>query len=268
MLRRRGSPIDTANTQTLLLILVFSGLILWKIAAAKRNPDHVYIRRIAGLSAIDEAIGRAAELGTPILFNPGVEDFTNIQSLAALGVLGHVADKCAVYDIPLLVTTCKPIMVAICEDVMRSAFEAAGKPEMMDRCEIQFISTQTDLTALGTAALMVDRKVASAFLFGLYDYTSLLISEGGQLAGCMQIAGTAEYYQIPFFIASCDYVVIVEELFACSSYLSRQPVMLGSVAGQDYGKLVLLCLIGIGILLSTLYGIGNPVNGFERLFTF
>jgi len=243
-------------------------LILWKIAAAKRRPDSVFIRRIAGLSAIDEAIGRAAELGKPILFNAGTEDYTNIQSLAALGVLGHVANKCAVYGISILVTTPKPVMVPILEDVIRSAFENAGRPELMHECEVRFISTQSDLAALGTAALMKDREVASAFLFGAYDYTSLLYSEGGQLAGCMQIAGTAEYYQIPFFIASCDYVVIVEELFACSSYLSRDPVMLGSVAGQDYGKLLLLGLIVTGVLLSTLYGVGNPINGFERLFHF
>lgn len=245
-------------------MMIFSGLVLWKIAAAKRNPEKVYIRRIPGLSAIDEAIGRAAELGAPILFNPGTEDFTNIQTLAALGVLSHVAGKCATYGIPMIVTTCKPVMVPICEDVLRGAFEDAGRPELMLASKVQFISTQSDLTALGASALMVDEKVASSFLFGSYDYTSLLLSEGGQLAGCMQIAGTADYYQIPFFIASCDYVVMVEELFACSSYLSRQPVMLGSVAGQDYGKFVLLSILLAGVLLTTIYGVGNPVNGFER----
>jgi len=249
-------------------MILFSGLILWKIAVAKRNPEKVFIRRIAGLNAIDEAVGRAAELGTPILFNPGTDDFTSIQTLAALGVLAHVAKRSAVYGISIIVTTCKPIMVPICEDVLRSAYEAAGRPELFHASDVRFISTQSDLTALGTAALMVDRRVASSFLFGAYDYTSLLVSEGGQLAGCMQIAGTADYYQIPFFIASCDYIVMVEELFACSSYLSRQPVMLGSVAGQDFGKLVLLGLIGVGVLLSTIYGLGNPVNGFERVFTF
>ena len=249
-------------------MLVLSGLILWKIAAAKRNPDRVYIRRIPGLAAMDEAIGRAAELGAPVLFNPGVMDFTNIQTLAGLGVLAYVAEKCAVFDIPMIVTTNTPIMVPICEDVLRTTFETAECPEMMNQCEVRFISTANDLTALGTAALMKDRRVASVFLFGCFDYTSLMYSEGGQLAGCLQIAGTGEYYQIPFFIASCDYVVMVEELFACSSYLTREPVMMGSVAGQDYGKLLLLLLIGIGVVLATLYGVGNPINGFERFFTF
>ena len=75
-------------------MIVFAGLVLWKIVAAKQNPDRVYIRPINGLTAIDEAVGRAAELGRSVLFNPGTEDFTNIQSLATLGILGHVAKKC------------------------------------------------------------------------------------------------------------------------------------------------------------------------------
>lgn len=246
-------------------MVIFSGLIIWKITQARRHPEGLYIRRIPGLNAIDEAVGRATELGAPVLFHPGISDFTNIQTLAALGIMEHVARACAKFGTPVIVTTGAPVMVPICENVLKGVFEAEGKPEMMDRCSVRFISTSNDLTALGTTEAVVDEKVASVFLFGSYDYTSLIYSEGGQMAGCMQIAGTADYYQIPFFIASCDYVVIVEELFACSSYLSRDPVMLGSVVGQDYGKLVLLSLIVIGIVCSTIFGMGNPLNGFERL---
>ena len=157
-------------------MFVFSCIVLWKISVAKRNPDKVYIRPIAGLKAIDEAVGRAAELGGPILFNPGTDDFTNIQSLAALGVLEHVAKKCAVFGIPMIITTCKPVMVPICEDVIRSAFDEEGRPELMHASDVLFIATASDLAALGAAALMLDRKVSSVFLFGSYDYTSLLCS--------------------------------------------------------------------------------------------
>ena len=113
--------------------------------------------------------------------------------------------------------------------------------------------------------ILVEEKVASSFLFGSYDYTSLIFSEGGQIAGCMQIAGTADFYQVAFFIPSCDYVVMVEELFACSAYLSRQPTMLGSVVGQDYGKLLLLSLIVIGVVTVTVFGQNNPINFFEQV---
>lgn len=258
---------STASWQATVLTLFFIGLTVTMVLAARRGRA-ISIRRINGMEAIDEAVGRAAELGVPVLFNPGIDKFTNIQTLAALGILDHVCHIAAKFDVPVLVTTNQPVMVPTCEAVMKGAFEAQGHPDLIQQCQIRFVSPANDQTALGTAQLMADARVASCFLFGPYDYTSLLYSEGGQLAGCMQIAGTADYYQIPFFIASCDYVVIGEELFACSAYLSKEPTMLGSIAAQDIGKGLLLLMMLAGIAAATLYGDGNPLNWIGRILEF
>jgi hypothetical protein len=258
---------ETAPWQVVALMIVFSGLTLWKIAQARRGRA-IFIRRIAGLNAIDEAVGRAAELGKPILFHPGIDNFRNIQTLAALGVLQHVATVAAKFRVPIHVTTAQPVMVPICENALKSAFESAGEPGLMNESTVRFISPANDLTALGTVQLMRDKQIASVFYFGEYDYTSLLYAEGGQQIGCMQIAGTASYYQIPFFIASCDYTIMVEELYASSAYLSREPTMLGSVIGQDYGKIVVLAIIILGVVSVTIFGPLNPANLFEELLRF
>ncbi|MCX7799873.1 MAG: hypothetical protein N2109_05970 [Fimbriimonadales bacterium] len=258
---------DNANWQVLLLMVVFAGLVLWKIGSARKGRQ-LYIRPIPGLNAIEEAVGRSAELGGPLLFHGGIADFTNVQTLAAVGILEHICKTAAKYGNRILVTTAMPVMVPIWEDVIKASFAAAGRPELANWSEVRFISPAGDLTALGTTQLLVDEKVSSCFLFGAYDYTSLLYSEGGQIAGCMQIAGTSDYYQIPFFVASCDYVVMVEELFACSAYLTREPTMLGSVVGQDLGKLFLLLLILAGVIGATLFGSGNPLNVYESLLRF
>ena len=50
------------------------------------------------------------------------------------------------------------------------------------------------------------------------------------------------------------YTLIGEELYAASAYLSREPVMLGSVKGQDFVKLLLLAWIVIGLLIATFSG--------------
>jgi hypothetical protein len=85
---------EHANLQMLIAIGAISGLILWGIGAARRGRP-IFIRRIAGLNAIDEAIGRAAEMGRPLLFHPGVGDVQAISTLAALGVLSYVARQAA-----------------------------------------------------------------------------------------------------------------------------------------------------------------------------
>jgi hypothetical protein len=70
--------------------------------------------------------------------------------------------------------------------------------------------------------------------------------------GAIQIAGTAQPSQLPFFVTACDYTLIGEELFAASAYLSKQPLLLGSLKGQDYGKGLIIIILIIGITLVSL----------------
>jgi hypothetical protein len=67
----------------------------------------------------------------------------------------------------------------------------------------------------------------------------------------MQIGGTARLYQIPFFAALCDYVLIGEEMFAAGAYVSGDPQQIGSIAAQDWYKLAALALGILGALLAT-----------------
>jgi hypothetical protein len=242
---------EHANWQIFTLIVAMSFLILYKIFSARAGKK-IYIRRIAGLNEIDEAVGRATEMGRPMLFHPGVDTITTIGTLAALGVLGHVARLGARMSTRLIVITHIPLIVPIAEDVVKQSYTSEGRPEMFDAEDIRFLAAGSDQVALAAANLMAKEQTASHFFFGEYDYTSLLYTEPGQHHGAIQIAGTNQYYQIPFFIASCDYTVIGEELLAASAYLTREATMLGSLIGQDYGKIIILALMLVGTLAVTL----------------
>ena len=63
--------------------------------------------------------------------------------------------------------------------------------------------------------------------------------------------------QLPFFVASCDYTLIGEEFFAASAYLSNDPLQIGSLKGQDYGKFFSVFILVIGILFATISGFSN-----------
>lgn len=246
---------EHANLQILIAILVIAFLILHRIFTARRGRG-VFIRRIPGLTEIDEAIGRATEMGRPVLFHPGTADVQNIGTLAALGVLGHVARNTARMGSRLIVTTAFPVIVPVAEDIVKQAYELEGRPELFDAEDVRFLAASGDQLALATANLMEREKTASHFFFGAYDYTSLLLTEPGQRTGAMQIAGTDQYFQVPFFIASCDYTVIGEELYAASAYLTREPTMLGSLIGQDRAKIIILSIIVLGSLAVT-FGLGD-----------
>ena len=89
----------------------------------------------------------------------------------------------------------------------------------------------------------------------------MILAETGQLVGAIQIAGTARPEQLPFFVAACDYTLIGEEFFAASAYLSGEPDQLGSLKGQDVGKIIVGGGIIAGVLLATLASVtGSPLD--------
>jgi hypothetical protein len=53
-----------------------------------------------------------------------------------------------------------------------------------------------------------------------------------------------------FFIVACDYVLIGEELFAASGYLSGDPQVIGSLKGSDYLKIIVIVLLVLGAVLA------------------
>ena len=74
----------------------------------------------------------------------------------------------------------------------------------------------------------------------------------GNRVGAIQIAGTAQPAQLPFFVAACDYTLIGEEFFAASAYLSGEPDQLGTLKGQDVGKVIVAAGIVAGVIGATI----------------
>jgi hypothetical protein len=98
---------------------------------------------------------------------------------------------------------------------------------------------------------MVREQPGAIFLLGSFAAESLLLAENGASTGAIQVAGTDAYTQLPFFITTCDYTLIGEELYAASAYLSREPRLLGSLRGQDVGKAFLMLVIVVVPVILT-----------------
>lgn len=237
------------------------GAILYRMAAARRGRDF-FIRRIPGIDAIEEAVGRATEMGRPVLFSPGAGGLDNMQTLAGLAVLSWVARRCVQMMVRVLVPLRIATVVSVAGDILRESFRAADREDEFDPNDVRFLSEDQNAFAAGTIGMISREGVASAFYFGSYGFESLLMAENGRRLGVVQIAATADYFQIPFFICACDYTLIGEELYAASAYLSRDPVQVGTVAGQDLAKYAILLLLVFGAVFAVFAQEGlNPVTG-------
>lgn len=217
-----------------------------------RSGRELNIRKIAGLEAVDDAVGRATEMGRPIMFIPGIQDMNDIQTVAGITILGRVARVAAERDALLEVPTSKSLVMTASRETVHSSYMDAGRPDAYDEKKIYYTTDEQFGYVAAVTGAMVREKPATCFYMGAFFAESLILAETANMTGSIQIAGTAQPAQLPFFVAACDYTLIGEEFFAASAYLSGEPEQLGSLKGQDVGKLFALVIILVAALTITL----------------
>jgi hypothetical protein len=221
--------------------------ILFNMARARRGKS-LFIRRIAGLNAIDEAVGRATEMGRPVIMVPGLSDTTvNAKSMQAINICAYVSRIAARFATPILMCCFNSGIYAVSQEIIRDVYQQEGLVERYDVDSVRFISDRQFAFAAGVAGLILREQAAATFFLGEFYAESLILAESANSIGAIQVASSTEITQTPFFIAACDYVLIGDEFYAASAYLTREPVLVGSLIGQDWGKLTLgfMTLLGL-----------------------
>ena len=239
----------TGKTALFIAMLLFSAAIVWNIYDA-RSGKEIFVRRIPGLEAVDEAIGRATEMGRSILYVLGLGGVSGVATVASMTILAQVARRTADYETPLRVPCNDPIVMNVVREMVKTAYLEEGRPDAYNEENIFFLTEDQFAYAAGVDGIMVREKPATVFLQGSFAAESLILAETGNSIGAIQIAGTDSEHQLPFFIAACDYTLIGEELYAASAYLSKEPMLLGSLRGQDWGKVLIFAAIALGVILE------------------
>ena len=229
-------------------LLAISTVIMASVFWAEAG-NKVFIRTIPGIQAMEEAIGRATEMGKPTLFVPGISDFNEVQTIAGINILGHISKLTAEYDTELNVPVSKSIVMEAAREICKDSYLKAGRPDLYHSDMVHYIAESQFAYAAGINGIMLREKPAACFYQGQFYAESLLLAETGNSIGAIQIAGTGSSSQIPFFITACDYTLIGEEFLTASAILSNKQDLLGSIRGQDIVKI----LIATGIMGCTIY---------------
>lgn len=241
--------LNRKKTNIIIAVAVFGGLILSFIYRARRGKK-LFVRKITGLQAIDDAIGRATEMGKPILYCPGIGYIEDIATIASLNILGEVAKKCGQYDTKLINPHFDPIVYTVAREIVKECYTNVGRPDAFDPDSVYYVTDSQFAYAAAVDGIMLRERPATNFLVGWFRAESLIMAETGASTGAIQIAGTDQVSQLPFFVTACDYTLIGEELYAASAYISREPLLLGAIKGEDYGKVIIAAVILIGSILA------------------
>ena len=236
-------------------VILVSMTIYYYIDRAS-SGEEIYLRKIPGLQALEEAVGRATEMGKSVLFVPGISDLDQVETVTGLNLLGHVAEYTAKYETSLNVPVSKSIVMETGREICKESYLKSGRPDLYYDDMVHYISDEQFAYAAGVNGIMEREKPAAIFYLGKFYAESLILAETGNSIGAIQIAGTGSPSQIPFFVTACDYTLIGEEFFTASAYLSNKPELVGSIKGQDIVKLLVMIAMVLTVVFNGLYQSG------------
>lgn len=254
LVRSSAQWFDTDKINVLVFTGLFIFLLLFFISRAKKGVQ-LFIRRIAGLSAVEEAVGRATEMGKPILYVPGLSVMDDVATIAALNILSEIGKKTAQYGTNVIVPCADPIVYTVAREVVKESYTQAGRPDVNNPDSVFFVTDDQFAFAAAVDGIMTREKPATNFFIGYFWAESLILAETGAATGAIQIAGTDAVTQLPFFITACDYTLMGEELYAASAYLAREPLLLGALKGQDYSKAIIIGVLIAASLITLISGL-------------
>jgi len=254
----RVGPVESSpqwydSRRTVVLVSVLACIaVLAGVMYIRAGGKPFYIRPIRGLEAVDEAVGRATEMGRPVLFTPGWGgDIQRPTTIAALNILRHVAARTAEYRCDLYFPTHDPVIMAAAEEVVHEAYIEQGQADIYNADNV-FYTTSSQLGYAAAVDGVITRyEPAAIFLLGTFEGEALILAETGNSVGALQVAGTDSTIQLSFFMVACDYTLIGEELFAASGYLTEDSKILSSVKVQDYLKVFIVILLAVGAVMAT-----------------
>ncbi|MDP3024988.1 MAG: fibronectin type III domain-containing protein [candidate division Zixibacteria bacterium] len=241
--------------------LAFTIMVLAFISLARKGKKF-YVRPLAGIDAVDDAIGRATEMGRPILYILGLGSAADIATIASFTILNRIAKKTAEHKTKIIVPCNDPIVMSVAQETVKAGYLDAGRPDMYQEENIFYITSMQFAYVAAVNGIMLREKTATNFYLGKFYAESLILAETGSVAGSIQISGTDEIAQIPFFVAATDYTLIGEELYAASAYLGREPLLLGALKAQDLAKAIVMISLASGAVAASFH-----LDFFLRLFT-
>ncbi len=214
-----------------------------------------YVRRIAGVDALDEALDRATEMGGCVNFCVG--DVAGLsgtfvsQTIAGFECLRYIATHCAKLRTRLVCSTIGRSgsggdLVPIQNDIIRDAYAEAGHEEDFTPQIVRYLSGDREGYETGFYELYVKEKVTTNVFIGAWAGAMPQPTIIAKSLGIFNISGTARTVQMSLQACISDYFIIGEEIYAAGAYLSGDTNTLASIAMTDYVKYALVAILIVG----------------------
>jgi hypothetical protein len=238
----------------LIILIIISAVALMKSLRGKLPT----IRRLPGIDALEEVVGRAAETGRPVFYTTGfgggtIRGASSYPTLAGMDIMAHAVRLCARLGADFVSTYAMPEAVPIARALVLESLKAENKAELWKEDLVRFVSPLQWAYTMGSIATISRENAGGVILIGPWWGEALIFSEESHSVGAMSIAGSSSFDQLPYFVGVCDYTLIGEEIFAAGAYLSKDAVTLGTIEGEDWSRILVIILLILGLFATSTF---------------
>ena len=178
------SNIFVVGNELSFVTVLISCLVKEYFIRKAKSGEEIYMRPIPAMKAMEEAVGRATEMGKPVLYVPGISGLDEIDTIAGVIILGHIAGMTAEYEADLHVPCCVPIVMEAAKESCRDAYLKKGRPDLFKNDMVHYVTDDQFAYAAGVNGIMLREKPAAIFYQGKFYAESLILAETGSSIGC------------------------------------------------------------------------------------
>jgi hypothetical protein len=232
----------------LVIVIIFAGLMIIFAAAGRRYPGR-NLREIQAFSRLRRAVGLAVEAGTRLhitVGRGGIIGPENGPALSGLSMLDRITRAASISDRPPVATSGDTILSMLSQDTLHGTYRAMGVEHEYKPDSAQLTGLTPLSYAAGAMSVIGDGKVSANVLAGHFGSEIALLTDAGERAGSITIAGTDSLPGQAVLFAAAHEPLIGEEVFAGGAYLGAGPFHVASLRTQDVFRWALIVFILIG----------------------
>lgn len=211
------------------------------------------IRRVPGLDAMEEALGRCVEMGRPVLATPSWRPLGSyaLPIMAGISIVRWICLRAAELELPVFMPVGSADTYPLILSNYEQACAEAGKEDFFNPDNVIYLSGQQWAFTTGLIEIMINENPGANIFIGRWSAETLGVCAVGNKLGAFQIGGTDQFSNTSFFAITSDYTLIGDELYAAAAYVSDDPELKSFLTAQDVIKLLAASVITLGVLLSS-----------------
>jgi hypothetical protein len=233
-----------------IFVLFFAGLIII-FSFTSRKLESLSLREIPAFTKLRDAVGSVVEAGTRLHLSLGRGEIIGPESSAGfvgLSSLARIGHTTADSDLSPVATSGTGPLGILSQDTFGSVSRSIGTE--YDPLNGRVSGLTPFSYAAGVLSTITDESIGVNILIGNFGSEVALITEAGERANSLTVAGTDNITAQAILYASAQEPLIGEETYASGAYLGAGASHTASLRAQDLLRWVLIFIILIGAVLK------------------